>query len=177
MIAAATPILDPFVIQQAEICASRMVGNYGFSPDDWEDLRQELVLDYLERLPCFDSSRGDLRGFGYGVVRNRAVKLAARRCRSINHQDAEAHNHRMYCAAVARPDAQLDVRLDIQAVLSRLPYHLQALARQLSEMNLTEVCRQTGKSRSRIHQLIRQIRSAFLEAGVTPEILSRRGAR
>ena len=51
MIAAATPILDPFVIQQAEICASRMVGNYGFSPDDWEDLRQELVLDYPNHRP------------------------------------------------------------------------------------------------------------------------------
>ena len=62
MIAAATSILDPFVIQQAEICASRMVGNYGFSPDDWEDLRQELLLDYLERLPCFDSNRGEPLG-------------------------------------------------------------------------------------------------------------------
>lgn len=40
---------DPFVIQQAEIRASRLIGSYGFSRDDWDDLRQDLLLDYLER--------------------------------------------------------------------------------------------------------------------------------
>jgi hypothetical protein len=44
--------IDLFVIQQAEIRASRMVGNYGFTRDDWEDLRQELLLDYMKRRPA-----------------------------------------------------------------------------------------------------------------------------
>ncbi|MBZ5618928.1 MAG: ATP-binding protein [Acidobacteriia bacterium] len=72
--------IDPFVIRQAEIRASRMIGNYGFTRDDWEDLRQELLLDYVERRPRFSPERGDHRGFAFGVLRNRAAKLAAREC-------------------------------------------------------------------------------------------------
>ncbi len=176
MIAAAvTPAIDPFVVQQAEIRASRMVGNYGFTTDDWEDLRQDIMLDYLERLPRFDVSRGDLRGFGYGVVRNRAAKLAARQRRVAARLDLEWDEHRTEPALLSRPDADLDIRIDVQKVVARLPHHLRLLAQQLSEMSLGEVCRHTGKSRSRIYQWIRQIRAAFVEAGLTPEILAARG--
>lgn len=71
--------IDLFVIQQAEIRASRMVGNYGFTRDDWEDLRQELLLDYMKRRPRFNPGRGAHRGFVHGVLRNQAAKLAAGR--------------------------------------------------------------------------------------------------
>ena len=165
MIAAA---MDPFILRQAEICASRMVGNYGFATDEWDDLRQELVLDYLERLPRFDPNRGDLRGFGYGVVRNHASKIARRR-RLLPCPEPAAPS--------TEPNGQLDLQIDVKTVVSKLPLHLQCLAWQLSEMSLAEVCQQTGKSRSRIHQLIRQIRSAFVEAGITPKDTWRRGGR
>ena len=75
--------VDPFVIQQAEIRASRLIGSHGFSRDDWDDLRQDLLLDYLERLPQFDGGRGDLRGFMFGVVRHRAAQLVARQHRQL----------------------------------------------------------------------------------------------
>jgi RNA polymerase sigma-70 factor (ECF subfamily) len=51
--------IDPFVLRQAEIRASRIVGATGYMPDDWEDLRQELLLDYVRRQPRFDPARGD----------------------------------------------------------------------------------------------------------------------
>ena len=38
------PEVGPFVFQQAGIRASHMVGKYGFTRDDWDDLRQELPL-------------------------------------------------------------------------------------------------------------------------------------
>ena len=70
--------VDSFVIQQAEIRASRLIGSHGFTRDHWDDLRQDLLLDYLERLPQFDGGRGDLRGFMFGVVRHRAAQLVDR---------------------------------------------------------------------------------------------------
>ena len=75
--------VDPFLIQQAEIRASRLVACSGFTRDDWEDLRQDLLLDYLERLPLFDSGRGEPRGFMFGVVRHRAAQLAAQQRRRL----------------------------------------------------------------------------------------------
>ncbi|MCC6392615.1 MAG: sigma-70 family RNA polymerase sigma factor [Bryobacterales bacterium] len=157
--------IDPSVIQQAEIRASRMVGNYGFSNDDWDDICQDLLLDYLKRRPRFNPDRGDHRGFAFGVLQNRAAKLAARQCRtrSFSQPDPEAD-----WSHVASPDVDLDLRLDVQAVVARLPVHLRILARQLSEMGLADVLRQAGKSRSRVHQWIGDLRKAFNEAGLAP---------
>jgi RNA polymerase sigma-70 factor (ECF subfamily) len=160
---------DPFVVQQAEIRASRLVTASGFPRDDWEDLRQELLLDYLERLPQFDPNRGDARGFMFGVVRHRAARMAVQRTRRVR---AEASLRESRTTAVA---PELDLSLDVAAAVNRLPAHLRALAIALQDLTPSEVAHVMGRSRTRVHQLIQQIRAAFVEAGVTPEILNRLG--
>lgn len=165
--------VDPFVIQQAEIRASRLVGSHGFSRDDWDDLRQDLLLDYLERLPQFDRGRGDLRGFMFGVVRHRAAQLVARRHRQVQLAPdgcTESGGLRHRLAAV-----DCDLRLDVEAAVSRLPEHLRELAQLLSERTPREVSRATGKSRSRVYQMIGEIRAAFIEAGITPSFARKTG--
>ena len=165
--------VDPFVIQQAEIRASRLIGSHGFSRDDWDDLRQDLLLDYLERLPQFDGGRGDLRGFMFGVVRHRAAQLVARQRRQVpfvpdgsTENGGSRHRH----TAV-----NYDLRLDVESAVSRLPEHLRVLAQLLSERTPREVSRATGKSRSRVYQMIGEIRAAFVEAGLTPDMLRQCG--
>jgi RNA polymerase sigma-70 factor (ECF subfamily) len=165
--------VDPFVIQQAEIRASRLIGSHGFTRDDWDDLRQDLLLDYLERLPQFDGDRGNPRGFMFGVVRHRAAQLAARQRRQVplvpdgsTETGGSRHRH----TAV-----NYDLRLDLEAAVSRLPQHLRAVAQMLSDRTPREVARITGKSRSRVYQMIQEIRGAFVEAGVTPEALRQCG--
>lgn len=165
--------MDPFVIQQAEIRASRLIGSHGFTRDDWDDLRQDLLLDYLERLPQFDGDRGDPRGFMFGVVRHRAAQLVARQRRRVQFvPDGSTENgglkHR--CVAV-----NYDSRLDVEAAVSRLPEHLRMLAQLLSERTPREVSRATGKSRSRVYQMIEEIRASFIEAGLTADMLRQCG--
>lgn len=163
--------VDPFVMQQAEIRASRMVGNHGFTRDDWEDLRQDLLLDYLERLPQFNPCRGDERGFMFGVVRHRAAQLVARQRRRTQLAQTE---HADACEVHGLSENH-DLRIDIEAAVSRLPVHLRKVALLLREKTPSEVCRVTGKSRSRIYQLIEEIRAAFEDAGVTLSALRRSG--
>ena len=165
--------VDPFVIQQAEIRASRLIGSHGFSRDDWDDLRQDLLLDYLERLPQFDGGRGDLRGFMFGVVRHRAAQLVARQHRQVQLapegcKESGGSRHRIVAV-------DCDLRLDVEAAVSRLPEHLRELAQLLSERTPREVSRATGKSRSRVYQMIGEIRAAFIEAGVTPNVVRKIG--
>jgi hypothetical protein len=159
--------VDPFVIRQAEIRASRMVGNYGFTRDDWSDLRQEPLLEYVRRSPRFNSERGDHPGFTCGILQNRAAKLAARRSRieSFEQSGPEAD----WSQLASHDGTNLDLRLDVQKVVSRLPIHLRILARQLSEMDPADVRRQAGRSRSRVHQWIGEIRVAFIHAGLAPD--------
>jgi RNA polymerase sigma-70 factor (ECF subfamily) len=165
-------VVDPFVIQQAEIGASRLVRRTGFTRQDWDDLRQDLILDYLERLPRFDRTRGDLRGFMFGVVRHRAAQIAAQQRRRARLDSSSGD-------AIGTPPrrSQLlnyDLRLDVVTAMSRLPEHLRAVAQLLMERTPGEVALITGKSRSRIYQLIKEIRQSFLDSGVTPEMLRER---
>ena len=166
--------VDPYVIRQASLCASHLVRRGRFTVDDWDDLRQDLILDYLERLPRFDRTRGDLRGFMFGVVRHRAAKIAVQQRRRAQLGDALLANGNSLC----RPHSvDYDLRMDVQATVARLPEHLKVVALMLTDWSPSQVARFTGKSRSRIYQLIREIRRAFVDAGLTPEILRQvRGA-
>lgn len=155
----AAPI-DPFVIQQAEIRASQLVACSNFPADDWEDLRQDLLLDYLERLPNFNSDRGEPRGFMFGVVRNRAAQLAKRRPAVCSVE--------LTLIPQPRTVEKHDLRMDVRAILSRLPEHLRAVAELLQERTPREVAAATGKSRSRVYQMMAEIRQAFEEAGFSP---------
>jgi hypothetical protein len=127
--------IDPFVLRQAEIRASRIVGATGYTPDDWEDLRQELLLDYVSRQPKFDPARGDQRSFVFGVLRNHAAKLAkaGSRARAASELTEDATDP-CVCASTDL-EAELHLRIDVQTVLARLPEHLRILAVQLTEMS------------------------------------------
>lgn len=162
--------VDPFLIQQAEIRASRLVASAGFTRDDWEDLRQDLLLDYLERLPLFDSERGETRGFMFGVVRHRGAQLAAQQRRRGRFLADDGGSSRLQVVM------NYDLRLDIAAVMTRLPEHLRLIAELLPERTPREVALVTGKSRSRVYQMIAEIRAAFEEAGVRPYILQQGGS-
>src|SRR5271157_347960 len=80
MPAVAIPLADvtPYLLQQTALRASLLRASFGFATDDWDDLRQDLALDCLRRLPRFDESRGNWKGFVHGVVRNHACVLASR---------------------------------------------------------------------------------------------------
>ena len=63
---------------------------------------------------------------------------------------------------------ELQMGIDVRRVLSGLPPSLQKLAFLLSEFSVLDVCAQTGKSRSGVYQMIRQMRAAFVQAGFRP---------
>jgi RNA polymerase sigma-70 factor, ECF subfamily len=171
--------VDPYIFHQASCRASLLVASAGFRSDDWEDLKQEMVLDVLRRSPKFDPARGDWQGFVRGVVRNHAAVLVMRQRRRapeilsedlMNREAASAADsldildRRPFSGAV---DA-LHLSLDVRRVVEGLPSQLQSLAALLGQMPVQDVCRHTGKSRSRVYQMTRQIRTAFLRAGFSP---------
>jgi RNA polymerase sigma-70 factor (ECF subfamily) len=172
--------VDPYILQQASCRASLLVSTAGFRSDDWEDLRQEMVLDCLRRSPKFNPSRGDWQGFVRGVVRNHATVLVTRRHRRVQREVlAEDLSHKELGTADDPEgpfgaghkhdvEARLQMSIDVQRVLNGLPPQLQKLALLLSELPVLEACAQTGKSRSRVYQMTRQLRDAFVRAGFRP---------
>jgi hypothetical protein len=63
------PALDPYILQHASCRASQLVAA-GLSPNDWQDMRQELAFDCWRRSRKFNTSRGDWTGFVRGVMHN-----------------------------------------------------------------------------------------------------------
>lgn len=168
--------VDPYIFQQASCRASLLVASAGFRPDDWEDLKQEMVLDVVRRAPKFDPARGDWQGFVRGVVRHHAAVLVVREHRRAPEILSEDLMNREGASDVdsldilhERPASgavdALHLSIDVRRVVASLPAHLQALAVLLVRMPVQDVCRHTGKSRSRVYQMTRQIREAFLRAG------------
>jgi DNA-directed RNA polymerase specialized sigma24 family protein len=171
--------VDPYIIHQASCHASLLVSTAGFRSDDWEDLKQEMVLDLLHRSPKFDPARGDWHGFVRGVVRHHAAVLVMRdrrRAPEILSQDLmnreDASDADSLDILDKRPSSgvvdALHLSLDVRRIVESLPAQLQSLAVLLGQMPVNEVGRHTGKSRSRVYQMTRQIREAFLRAGFSP---------
>ena len=172
--------LDPYIVQQASCRASLLVGTAGFRSDDWQDLKQELVLDVLRRSPKFDPARGGWQGFVRGVIRNHATVLVTRGHRRARREvlgddvwieGAGSGDDPMDAISTVQRyeiEAALQMSIDVERVLNGLPPHLQALALLLSESPVMEVCARTNKSRSRVYQMTRELRDAFARAGFRP---------
>lgn len=176
--------VDPYILKQASCRASLLVSTAGFKLDEWEDLKQEMVLDLLHRAPKFDPARGDWQGFVRGIARNHAAVLVMRERRRapevlsedlINREDASDANsldlldQRPTSGVVDR----LHLSLDVRRVVESLPTQLQSLAVLLGQMPVRDLCRHIGRSRSRVFQMTRQIREAFLKAGYSPSYAKR----
>jgi RNA polymerase sigma-70 factor (ECF subfamily) len=180
---------DPYILLQASCRASLLVSNGGFSRDDWEDLRQEMVLDCLERTPRFDPARGDWRGFVRGVVRHHSAVLAKRESQRIRFEplgvageEADAGDdlereifEAGFDPASEDPTAALALSADVQRVVASLPDNLRTLASDLTEMTVAEVAAKRGRSTQWIYHLMKRLRRAFVQAGVTPDSMRRRG--
>jgi hypothetical protein len=71
----------------------------------------------------------------------------------------------------------LHLGLDVRRIVESLPTGLQSVALLLGQMPVQDVCRHTGKSRSRVYQMTKQIREAFVLAGVVPASLHTKANR
>lgn len=178
-------VTDPYVFRQASLCASHLVRAGHFAVDAWDDLRQEMFLDLLQRLPRFRAEKGDWHGFVRGVMRHRSALLAAEQRRRIsrfpeasgaNGDDDDEDDGFDSGSDVSGEDGRaVEVRLDVQRVIAKLPLHLRTVALLLGDHGVAETARLTGKSTSAIYHYMRQIREAFEEVGITPERFADRG--
>ena len=172
-----SPTLLQDLNREASVRASFMVSNSTFSRDDWEDLRQEMILDCLRRAKWFDSSRGEWKPFVRRVMLNRSMDLFTQRNKRAQREltggniadlKADKDFEALSATAVSSGSEGLDLYVDVQRVLACLPSALQQLADQLSSMRVVEICAKSGQPRTRIYRMIRRLRNEFEAAGLRP---------
>jgi RNA polymerase sigma-70 factor (ECF subfamily) len=177
---------DMYVVNQASCRASLLVATAGFPRDEWEDLRQQIILDCLRRMPKFDASRGERAGFVRGVMRNEAAVLVRRRWRTASREiraaeltglSGESSEVEAFETTLRHdPTRSFDISIDVRRILDQLPRRHRDVAYLVAELPVSDVCLAIGRSRSCVYEILRQIRGALIDAGIGPVADRRRSA-
>jgi RNA polymerase sigma-70 factor (ECF subfamily) len=91
-------ILDGYARDVIRHKARQLIGKYGFTRDDYDDLQQEMMLDLLRRLGKYDPSRAGLSTFVARIVDRKVSTL-------IRHQRQEKRDYRRQVCSL---DAQVE---------------------------------------------------------------------
>lgn len=153
---------------------------------EWEDVRQDLLLDLWSRRDSFDLQRGALGPFVSMCFRHRSARVArsARRemrARHPLHLDAPAEvgsTHAFvdalteadgYAAWIGQPTdgfALVERRLDLDRALSNLSAESLTICAALITSD-TDPASAAGLSRTTFHRLVHDLRCRLLAGGVS----------
>jgi len=142
------------------------------------DIEQELSLDLLERMPMFNTDKGDWTMFSRAVLRNKAADMIRERGR-VNEvmRDREASleatllanddDEMEFLAYLIPDDAPSDIdalclKLDVETILAKLPERLQRAAELLKTLTQSEAAAEMGMSRTMFrNQCLIPLKEAF----------------
>lgn len=182
--------IDKYASRLIKYKARTLVGKYGFTESDLEDLEQELTLDFLQRFPKYNSERAHLNTFIARVVEHKiATIIEARKaglrdyricCCSLNDdlEDEEGcsierletfdvDDYLIRTSRQSRPGAELrDLSIDVRRTVEHLPPELREICKRLMTDKVSEISRDTGIPRWKLYEFIMKIRAIFEDAGL-----------
>jgi len=172
------------LLRESETAAVRFVYQYRLPAHEREDVRQDLLLDALQRIKAFDPHRGSFGAFVGAIVGHRVARLAKKICRERALQTALSEScglalseptadHKLLVPegieVGAQPSEQFrrtEFRLDLERSLRLLDPDDVALCLQLAEYAPTEICRSANMSRAGVYRRIKAIRMHMLTTGL-----------
>jgi RNA polymerase sigma-70 factor (ECF subfamily) len=165
--------------------ARQLTRRPGFTEFDQEDLEQEMILDLLERLPKYDSSKATQNTFVARVIENKISKLIRYRktrkrdyrCEGCSLNDEildenEMPIERSQTISQDECDIRLGLRnricgeqnqlqIDISWALSELPENLREIAECLKTKTITETAQGLNIPRATLYDSIKRLRLLF----------------
>ncbi len=179
--------LTEYARKFVHVKARQLVGKYGFTRDDYEDLCQEMILDLLIRLPKFDPSKASLNTFIDRIVNRKAANLIRYQRQAKRDYRRQAWAPRHVTSKISQPpqDAggisqddfdfrfgkytppatrRQDLCIDVASILAALPPDLQPLAKLLMTHSVAEAARELRVARSTLCEgPLARLRGIFAE--------------
>lgn len=157
------------VLDEAERGARRLVRTLGLPAHEWEDFRQDLLLDLLLRIKSFDPSRGRLGAFCGRIVSNRCARIAWRRKRDRRSLLFLATDDLELAALSSQPPnvADADRTIDIRRALERLSPAQRSVCVSLNEHSSGKSAAMADVSRATLYRHIHWIRLDLLMQGLS----------
>jgi len=158
----------------------QLIGSYGFTISDIEDIRQELAVDLWQRLPGFDPTRASLRTFVTRVVGNKIASIIEMRTSKTRNVAMCPYSLSDLVYAddgsvvergdlLGEIDAELelaDLRMDVARVMEKLTSAQRQVCAMLSADNKSLAAAATGVSRSSMYRAVTAIRPVFEAEGL-----------
>ncbi len=184
---------DGFAMDMVNIKAAELVGTAGYTAEDFEDIRHDLLTDLIKRLPKFNPRKSDLKLFVTCVVDRMVSNLIRYRTTemrdyqreecSLNEEvsllsgeesvqrvdTVERDDQDIRTGKYRRPEAdRTQLRLDVQAVLAQLAPSLRDVALMLQTQPVARVARKLGIARRTFREThLAQLREAFTASGLS----------
>ncbi len=173
---------------ESDVAARRLIRKLRLPYDDLADLRQELLVDLIARLPAFDPERGSLGAFAGIVMANKATRIAHKVKRDrrlygavpasldetlpdsegLTRADLIAEENGLAAYFGQRVDAFAEVehRLDVERGLGTLDPNDGALCAALSRTTIDRLTGGGRGARSSLYRRVKDIRLALLAVGL-----------
>lgn len=183
---------DDFALDMVNIKATQLIGKAGFTLDDIDDIKQEMILDLLERLSKFDPGKSDFKLFvtciidrkGRNLMRHRqtdkrdyrreafslnddiSVGISTEPVQRYSLMDQDDPDIRI--GKYRRPaEERTHFRIDLAGVLADLPPELRRAAELLQYMSVTKAAREMGIPRRTFRDKhLAQLRELFKAKGL-----------
>ena len=177
------------LIDEANLAARRLHRKLALPAADLDDLRQDLLVDLICRLPGFDSRRGSIGAFANIVLRNQSSRIAMRHHRqrraqggsllslevplagtrepvgdTLTEDDGLAAWHGQTCCAAA----VTELHHALQAALARLPAEDRRFCAALAHRPVTALAAEGFGSRSALYRRLADLRHVLTAHGLGP---------
>lgn len=177
------------IIREADAAARRLRRKLVLPAADHDDLRQDLLVDVICRLPGFDARRGTIGAFANIVLRNQSSRIAMRHHRqrraqggpllslevplagarepvgdTLTEDDGLAAWHGQTCCAAA----VTELHHALQAALARLPAEDRRFCAALAHRPVTALATEGFGSRSALYRRLADLRHVLTAHGLGP---------
>ena len=184
-----TPADLSTLIAEADAAARRLRRKLVLPAADFDDLRQDLLVDLICRLPGFDARRGSIGAFANIVLRNQSSRIAMRHHRqrraqggsllslevplagtrepvgdTLTEDDGLAAWHGQTCCAAT----VTELHHALQAALARLPAEDRRFCAALAHRPVTALAAEGFGSRSALYRRLADLRHVLTAHGLGP---------
>ena len=184
-----TPADLSTLIAEADAAARRLRRKLALPVADHDDVRQDLLVDLICRLPGFDARRGSIGAFANIVLHNQSSRIAMRHHRqrraqggsllslevplagarepvgdTLTEDDGLAAWHGQTCCAAA----VTELYHALQAALARLPAEDRRFCAALAHRPVTALAAEGFGSRSALYRRLADLRHVLTAHGLGP---------
>lgn len=180
------PDLDEYATKLVKRAVRRLIGRFGFTRTDGQDLEQDVILHLLRQMGRFDPKRSGKNTFVNRIIRNKVISIIRHRCAEQRHYArvacslnepisernggcADRGNYVDPASDRRRTNAgelPVDLALDLARARDSLGVELRAVWDALLDGSESEAARRLNCSRFVVHARFAKICAHLKESGL-----------